>query len=77
MGSHFCGDLAQGGGVWVNRGEPTRIVVDYYNKEYEDPPGLPPNRHGPGWREVLIDGDTRFDIELVRRAAATPWIHPQ
>jgi hypothetical protein len=27
---------------------------------------------GPGWREVLIDGDTTFDIELVRRSAATP-----
>ena len=22
---------------------------------------------GPGWREVLIDGDTRLDIALVRR----------
>jgi hypothetical protein len=25
-------------------------------------------RQGPGWREVLIDGDTIFDIELVRRS---------
>ena len=69
---HFSGDLAQGGGVWVNRGVPTPIAVGYYNKDYEDPPGLPPSRNGPGWREVLIDGDTKFDIELVRRPAATP-----
>ena len=27
----------------------------------------PPNPSGPGWREVVIDGDTRFDMELVRR----------
>ena len=69
---HFSGDLASGGGVWVAPGVPTPIAVGYYNKDYEDPPGLPAVRQGPGWREVLIDGDTRFDIELVRRAAATP-----
>jgi hypothetical protein len=63
---HFSGDLATGGGVWVAPGVPTDIAVNY-NKDYEDPPGLPPSRRGPGWREVLIDGDTRFDIELVRR----------
>jgi hypothetical protein len=74
---HFSGDLARGGGVWVNGGEPTPIAVGYYNKDYEDPPGLPPSRNGPGWREVLIDGDTRFDIDLVRRAAATPYSSPQ
>lgn len=37
---------------------------------YQDPPGMPINRgfpNGPGWRDVTIDGDTRFDIELVRR----------
>ena len=64
---HFSGDLATGGGVWVAPGVPTPIVVGYYNKDYEDPPGLPPSRNGPGWRDVLINGDTRFDIELVRR----------
>ena len=69
---HFSGDLASGGGVWVAPGVPTPIVVGYYNKDYEDPPGLPLTSRGPGWREVLIDGDTRFDIELVRRATATP-----
>jgi len=69
---HFSGDLARGGGVWVSPGVPTPIAVGYYNRDYEDPPGLPAMRQGPGWREVLIDGDTSFDIELVRRAAATP-----
>ena len=68
---HFTGDLARGGGVWLVPGVPTSIAVGYYNKDYEDPPGLPVG-HGSGWRAVLIDGDTRFDIELVRRAAATP-----
>ena len=64
---HFSGDLARAGGVWVAPGVPTPIAVGYYNKNYEDPPGLPTMRQGPGWREVLIDGDTTFDIELVRR----------
>jgi hypothetical protein len=68
----FSGDLAIGGGVWVVPGVPTPIAVGYYNKDFEDPPGLPVLRQGPGWREVQIDGDTRFDIELVRRAAPTP-----
>jgi hypothetical protein len=69
---HFSGDLGIGGGVWVRPGEPTPLAVGYYNLDYQDPPGLPPSRNGSGWREVLIDGDTRFDIELVRRATATP-----
>ena len=69
---HFTGDLARGGGVWLAPGVPTPIAVGLYNKDYEDPPGLPPLGNGSGWRAVLIDGDTRFDIELVRRAAATP-----
>jgi hypothetical protein len=67
---HFSGDLASGGGVWLATGVPTDIAVGYYNKDYEDPPGLPAMRQGPGWRAVLIDGDTSFDIELVRRATA-------
>ena len=67
----FSGDLATGGGVWVAPGVATPIAVGY-NKDYEDPPGLPRMGHGPGWREVSINGDTTFDIELVRRAAATP-----
>ena len=65
---HFSGDLAKGGGVWVVPGVPTPIAVGYYNPDYEDPPGFPAVGYGRGWREVLIDGDTRFDIDLVRRA---------
>ncbi len=41
---------------------------------YEDPAGQPasafhflPVNPGSGWRDVKIDGDTRLDIELVRR----------
>ena len=69
----FSGDVANGGGMWLTPGVPTDIFVGvFYNPDYEDPPGITPARRGPGWREVLIDGDTRFDIELVRRVAATP-----
>jgi hypothetical protein len=68
---HFSGDLATGGGVWVAAGFPTGIIVGLYNKDYQDPPGLPVGP-APGSREVLIDGDTTFDIELVRRAVANP-----
>jgi len=64
---HFSGNLAKGGGVWVVPGEPIPIAVGAYNRDYQDPPGLPTMGHGPGWRQVLIDGDTRLDIELVRR----------
>ena len=58
-------------GVWTEGHEslPTRISVG--KNGYQDPPGLPkltpPNPSGPGWREVLITGDTRFEIELVAR----------
>jgi hypothetical protein len=68
----FSGDLASGGGVWVAPEVSTPIAVGLYNKDYEDPPGLPTKGYRPGWREVLIDGDTRLDIELVRRTAAIP-----
>ncbi|MGE3840455.1 MAG: hypothetical protein AB7I50_02590 [Vicinamibacterales bacterium] len=48
---------------------PARILVQ--RDGYGDPAGLtrptPPNPSGPGWREVVINGDTTFDIELVRR----------
>ena len=58
-------------GVWTEgRPEfPIRILVT--KDGYRDPGGLPkptpPNPSGDGWREVLIHGDTRFDMELVRR----------
>jgi hypothetical protein len=64
---HFSGDLGAGGGVWLTPGVPTPIIVGFYNPDFEDPPGLPA-RQGPGWRNVLINGDSRLDIELVRRA---------
>lgn len=57
-------------GVWLSAGIPTALWVG--KDGYQDPAGLPAP-HGPftpsepGWREVTIDGDTRFDIELVRR----------
>jgi hypothetical protein len=38
---------------------------------YQDPAGQPSGRFlyyvGPGYRDVMIDGDTRVDIHLVRR----------
>jgi hypothetical protein len=56
-------------GVWTVGSFPIRVWVS--KDGYQDPPGLPkptlPNPSGPGWREVLIDGDTQFDMELVRR----------
>jgi len=56
-------------GVWLD-GVPTTSI--WVGKDgFGDPPGLPtsglPHRFGLGWREVTIDGNTRFDIELVRR----------
>jgi hypothetical protein len=69
---NFSGDLASGGGVWLSPGFLTAIGVQHTG--YQDPPGLPPLRgplfhipSGSGWREVLIDGDTRLDIQLVRQ----------
>ena len=54
-------------GVWVES-LPTRLWIG--KDGYADPAGLPrptpPNPAGPGWREVRIDGDTRFDVQLVR-----------
>jgi hypothetical protein len=58
-------------GVWTE-GRPSFPVRIWVRKDgYQDPPGIPtptpPNPTGSGWREVVISGDTRFDIELVRR----------
>ena len=50
-------------GIWLD-GLPTRLSIT--EDGFADPPGLS-HPWGPGWREVQIDGDTRFDIELVRR----------
>jgi len=58
-------------GVWMDRPASFPIRVSVGKDGYQDPPGLPkttpPNPSGPGWREVLIAGDTRFEIELVAR----------
>ena len=48
-------------GVWTTPGTPTPV---WFSKEgYTDPLAVTP----PGYRQVLVDGDTRFDVELVRR----------
>ena len=57
-------------GVWTE-GRPTFPIRLWIRKTgYKDPAGLPKNTPnnptGPGWREVVINGDTRFDAELVR-----------
>ena len=51
-------------GVWGNQ-----FSIWVRNDGYQDPPG-PMNKgfpSGPGWRDVTINGDTRFDVQLVRR----------
>ncbi len=56
-------------GVWNAGVFATSVGVE--KAGYVDPPGLPavtpPNPAGPGWRQVVIDGDTRFDIDLVKQ----------
>lgn len=56
-------------GVWNAGVVPTSLGLEKLG--YVDPPGLPsvtaPNPVGAGWREVMVNGDTRFDMELVRR----------
>ena len=58
-------------GVWTEGRPSFPIRISVTKDGYKDPPGLPkptpPNPSGPGWREVVIQGDTRFDMELVRR----------
>ena len=56
------------GGVWVAPGYSTYLIVE--KAGYKDPAGLPPSTwgySGQGWRELTVEGDTWFDIELVRR----------
>lgn len=58
-------------GVWTSSSRflPTSIFVK--KDGYADPPGLPiptaPNPTEPGYREVAVNGDTQFDIRLVRQ----------
>jgi hypothetical protein len=56
-------------GVWALGGVPTSVWIgkDGFLEPIGLPRPTPPNPSGPGWREVRIDGDTRFDAELVRR----------
>lgn len=51
-------------GVWTTPGVSTPIYI--VKEGYVDPPGL---QHylGAGWRQVLVNGNTRFDVELVRK----------
>ena len=58
----FSGDLNAGGGIWLGGGS-TSVWVG--KEGYQDPPGLPA-LGGPGWRATPINGDTRFDMQLVR-----------
>ena len=55
-------------GVWLDGFPVTTIWVE--KDGFGDPPGLPTQPQpfgGPGSRTVTINGDTRLDIELVRR----------
>ena|SRR5687768_15819139 len=56
-------------GVWRELSH-SRIQMRFAKAGYTDPEGLPtPPRQlpGTGWREVEINGDTRFDVLLVRQ----------
>ena len=61
----FSGDVARGGGVWLNHTNTLYLIVR--KAGYVDPPGLPPRPVSQGWRDVPVNGDTRFDIQLVER----------
>ena len=56
--------------VWTNPSRfPTSIWIG--RDGYADPEGLPRvtpgNAAGQGWREVVVDGDTRMEVQLVRK----------
>jgi hypothetical protein len=60
---------------WAPSVEPGTTSIQWGKDGYEDPAGqpvsifyfLPVLTTGAGWRDVKIYGDTRLDIELVRR----------
>ncbi len=60
----FSGDLDSGGGIWLSSG-PTVLLVA--KEGYHDPAGKPGTTGFDSVREVTINGDTRYDIQLVRR----------
>ena len=55
-------------GVWFD-GRPMSVHIG--KDGFADPAGVPrptpPNPSGAGWREVMVSGNTRFDVELVRQ----------
>jgi hypothetical protein len=52
-------------GVWTTTGVSTPV---WFGKDgYTDPPGVPVMFNQAGWRHVIIDGDTSFNVELVRQ----------
>jgi len=51
-------------GVWTSGINATPVLVR--KDGYIDPVGLP-KLTNPGWREVVVNGDTQFDMQLVRR----------
>ena len=59
----FSGDLGAGGGIWLYSNQTTIWVG---KDGYQDPPGTSWGT-GTGWKQVQIDGDTRFDMRLVRQ----------
>jgi hypothetical protein len=44
-------------------------IISVSKDGYGDTPGQPalPGYRGPGWRDVVINGDTRLEIQLVRQ----------
>ena len=52
-------------GVWTTPG--VRTPVWFGKEQYTDPPGVPLFFNESGYRQVMVNGDTRFDVELVRR----------
>ena len=56
---------------WAPSVEPGLTSIQWNKDGYEDPAGQPdsifPGRTEEGWRDVKINGDTRVEIELVRR----------
>ena len=66
----FDGELESGGGVWL-AGKAVRLWVgkDGYRDPAELPPAFPgdPSLSSGGWRQVTINGDTRFDTQLARQ----------
>jgi len=52
-------------GVWT---EPDVRTQLWFGKAgYTDQPGVPLVFNQSGWRQVLVAGDTRFDVQLVRK----------